>query len=157
MKTKFPEIAKFAIWTSMLAAILLACSYCGAYFVVSKTKHPVAWSAPPVMLDAETGATSLRSGHPALITVSVVREPMGCWVKHFYQLKSEAIIYQFPNIVSGIFSNTEVMHIHIANLVQMPVGLPAGDYELSDVVYPTCQGVDVQPYILEGGRVTVGN
>lgn len=114
------------------------------------------WYESPSLTDTKGQPTqALRPGDGFVINYFVEREPLKCWATYINMIKGENASYQFPAQRTHIISDTRVKTvIHVYQ--QLPTKFPAGEYSITQLVYPTCMGHDLPPFGTDTGiRFTV--
>lgn len=145
--------SKFVAWALRVlagCAVLFAMLWCMAYYQQTKEGKVFDLTAPPHIEDVHGNVvTQLKAGEGVVFVIPSHRYPKKCWAEYIDLLQGP-VTYQFSQTRSQIFSDTDVMHT-FHKYHDLPDHLPAGKYELSLLVFPTCDGFDIQPYRIDSG------
>jgi hypothetical protein len=139
------KILKWSLVGSAILAGTIASSWLGAITYVKTFPQIIEYIAPITIRDMEGDVvTSGRPGDGIVFHTSVRRQPYDCWGSYTYRLAKDDVAYQFPMLRSYDLSR-DVQITSLKHLFVLPPKMPAGTYEWSVVIFPTCQGVDLPP------------
>jgi hypothetical protein len=120
--------------------------YLAGYFYNQNNLKLLTFYDKPVLEDTSGNiATIVHPGQPVIMNFFVERHSSRCHAEHI-QLLEGPVSVQFDSRRSQIISNHTIRR-HDRHLYTIPAGLPEGRYTWSHLIYPTCGGVDVTPYI----------
>lgn len=120
-------------------------SYIGAYAFTKRTVVLSSNITPPQVTNtAGVPQTDFHAGDGFIIQRYIERAPIKCWALYVDVIRGP-INYQFPENRTQTISNIPVK-VHIPTYHEFPQHIPVGKYTLRQLVFPTCDGIDVLPY-----------
>ncbi|RYD64038.1 MAG: hypothetical protein EOP83_10705 [Verrucomicrobiaceae bacterium] len=126
-----------------------ASSWMGAVVYVKSYPAIIEYLEPLTFKDTQGDVvTSVHPGRSVVMHVPVRRQPWKCWGSYTYIISGDEATYQFPVFRSHSLTNQVQIH-QIRHLMPIPADIPSGRYHWSVVVYPTCEGVDLQPTTID--------
>jgi hypothetical protein len=133
----------------ILSLLFIVCaSYSAAWFHAYRAPPLFTWYAPPRILDTNLDVSnSFHAGDGIVLNYFVRRNAVNCWATHSTVLKGP-VLYQFEPYKSNVAKPelAESVDIELRIMQVLPQHLPPGDYEVYQIVTPSCNGFDQAPY-----------
>ena len=110
------------------------------------------WYAEPQItnIDGEQ-TTTFHAGDSFIINYYVERQPLKCWGTYFDVINGP-VTYQFPAQRTQILVD-KVTRVELPLLKVLPDPLPPGQYTWKQITYPTCDGIELKPFVMDSGIV----
>ncbi len=126
-------------------AIVGALSHTAAYIYASNKSELFTMRAPTELLGETLKPQSRFFGGDGInLRYHVHLEPIDCYGMYVHRLEGP-VVYQFDETRTGPSQVSEptdaVMTVHF----ELPQHIPAGDYRVKLMAFPTCEGLDLQP------------
>ncbi len=150
-KKKFGSLTGAAMAVLAVGAILT-----GNYIIEEardeRTLSLSSWFRPPETLNMEgQPQTVFHPGETFIMHYSVERQPLTCWAI-WIDIMEGPVGYQFGPSRTQIMVD-KVTRVDLKSMRTLPDPLPAGQYHLSQMAYPTCDGREVKPFKNDTGVV----
>jgi hypothetical protein len=150
MSYSIPSIVKCSLAALMGAVILVCGLWLLAYTNSTKNGKVFDLNGQPHIEDVNGNRVSqLRAGDGIVLVYPVHRYPKKCWAEYIDMLDGP-VSHQFRANRSMVFSDVAV-DVTFHKYHDLPDHLPAGRYKVSLLIFPVCDGFDIQPYRIESG------
>lgn len=148
---KAPRWLKWAFIALGIALLLISTSWIGSYLTVTKDGKVFDLIAPAYTTNSRMERQDVfKPGDGLIINYPVERHPRRCWAM-YVDLLDGPVSYQFNDRRSQNFK-AKSFKITIRNYQVLPNHLPAGRYQIVQLVYPSCDGYVMQPYRMDTGH-----
>lgn len=152
MFNKSSPMFRGAFTTVLVALIIFSAAYFASVEFAQTKLSLFKWYERPYVTNAEgVQTTQFRAGDAFVVNYFVEREPLKCWAV-FTNVLTGPVSYQLPATRSQVITKTRI-RVPLKMYEELPAQLPAGQYRLSQIVYPTCGNVHMLPFKLETGIV----
>lgn len=126
-------------------AIVGGLSHTAAYVYASQKSELFQMLDQPELLDQEMEpATDFRAGDGFNLRYFMHYEPVDCYGMYVTRV-SGPVIFQFPEMRTGDSQVSAPTDMEIAFHFELPAHLPAGEYKVSLMTFPTCEGLNLKP------------
>jgi hypothetical protein len=133
---------------AMVLAVMGMTSNLITYWYASQHGRITVWNAPAAIMDAHMNPTDTITAGSGMVIRYDEHRALGCAATYVAIMRGTAV-YQFPPLRSQAIVIDHPIDLVTNQFYEVPHDLPPGKYHLSMNVFPTCVGMEVEPYWLD--------
>ena len=143
---------KGSIYSVLAVSALMIVIYITGVISQQRTLKLQDWTSPPTLTNIQgTAQEEYRAGQSVIITYHILRQPVGCWATYI-DVITGPVMHQFPPQLSQFIVEVPT-RVDAPLFKTIPDGLPAGEYKWTQLTYPVCDNVLLDPISNDTGIV----